>query len=269
MKSLRRTAVFAAALVAFAAAARGATETIEKAYSLQGVDRVRVENVNGRVDLTAWDRDYVRVTAVKSGTPSALENTLIRVTQPGAEIKIETVALRHEHLFSFLFGRNRLAKVEYQILLPATTVVRLETVNGSVDVDGRQAETRAETVNGSVHLRGIRGVVHAETVNGRISLEREGDAQDTFLETVNGSIEAEFPAVASIRYHLSSINGRLEAGDREARGHAFGGRKLEGEFNGGRFEVKAETVNGSVRIVLAGSPPAPEPAASTDHESRD
>jgi len=267
MKSLRRTAVFAAALVAFAAAARGATETFEKAYSLQGVDRVRVENVNGRVDLTAWDRDYVRVTAVKSGTPSALENTLIRVTQPGAEIKIETVALRHEHLFSFLFGRNRLAKVEYQIFLPATTAVRLETVNGSVDVDGRQAETRAETVNGSVHLRGIRGVVHAETVNGRISLEREGDAQDTFLETVNGSIEAEFPAVASIRYHLSSINGRLEAGDREARGHAFGGRKLEGEFNGGRFEVKAETVNGSVRIVLAGSPPASVPAPTASKNS--
>jgi hypothetical protein len=272
MKPLRRAALFAASLALFAAAAGAATETFEKAYSLEGVDRVKLENVNGRVDLTAWDRSYVRVSAVKSGTPAALENTIIRVTQPGSVIRIETVALRHEHLFSFLFGRSRLAKVEYQIQMPAATVADVETVNGSIHVDGRRAETRAQTVNGSLDLRHIQGTLRAETVNGRISLEREGDAGETSLETVNGSIEAEFPANASLRYRLSSINGRLEAGDREARGHAFGGRRLEGELNGGRAAVRAETVNGSIRIVLAGGAPAPAPApadAGASHDSSD
>lgn len=265
MKSLRRTSVLVA-ILAVAAAARGATETFEKAYSLQGVDRVRVENVNGRVDLSAWDRDYVRVTAVKSGTPSALENTVIRITQPGSEIRIETVALRRQHLFSFLFGRDRLAKVEYSVLLPATTAVRVETVNGSVHVDGRRGETRAETVNGSVDLRGIRGVVHAETVNGRISLTRE-DTEDTYLETVNGSIEAEFPGTASFRYRLSSVNGSMEVGERRSRAHAFGVKSFEGDINGGKSLVKAGTVNGSIRIVLAGG--APEPAPADPGASRD
>jgi hypothetical protein len=253
-----RTALFAAAL-AVATAAAAATETFEKAYSLQGVDRFRLENVNGPVELTAWDRDYVRVTAVKTGTTSALENTEIRVTQPGGEIRVETVPIHSPHFFSFLFGGNRIAKIEYRILLPATVPARVETVNGSVDVDGRRAETRVETVNGSLDLRGVSGVLHGETVNGRIRLERE-DCEDTYLETVNGSIEAEIPGTASFRYRLSSINGSMEVGERRSHAHAIGIKSFEGDVNGGKSLVKAGTVNGSIRINLKETPGAPAPA---------
>jgi hypothetical protein len=255
---------FAMALAAAASTAWAGSDTFEKAYSLDGVTRVRVENVNGSVELKTWDRNYIRVTAVKSGTTRALENTLVRVTQPGSEIRIETISLHPDHLFSFLFGGHRRAKVEYELLAPVGTPMRLETVNGAVRVEGRSGDLSAETVNGNVDLRDIRGgSVRAETVNGRITLAREAQAEETHLETVNGSIEASFPADSSIRYRLSSINGRLEAGDREARGHSFGGRKLEGEFNGGRAMVHAETVNGGIRIVLTGaSAPAPSPAAA-------
>jgi len=265
MNAIRRTALSALVFAAFSASAGAASETFEKAYSLDGVDRIRVENINGRVELTAWDRNYVRVTAVKSGSPSAMENTLIRITQPGSEIRVETVALHHEHLFSFLFGGSRLAKVEYAILLPAATPARVETVNGSVHVQGRRADTRAETVNGSLELRGIAGVLHAEAVNGRIALSRD-DSDDTYLETVNGSIEAELPGTASFRYRLSAVNGSMEVGERRSRSHAIGIKSFEGDVNGGKSLVKAGTVNGSIRIVLTESPGAPAPAV---HDAED
>jgi putative adhesin len=257
-----RKLVFAAVLAVAASAAWADSERFEKAYSLEGVSRIRLENVNGSVELRTWDRNYVRVSAVKSGTSWAMSNTTIRITQPGSEIRIETVGVRSQHLFSFLFGGHRIAKVEYELRAPAGTPVRLETVNGAVRVEGRRAEVHAETVNGSLDMREIRGPVHGETVNGRITIACEGEAEETHLETVNGSIEASFPAASSIRYRLSSVNGRLEAGDREARRHGFGGHKLEGEFNGGRAMVHAETVNGGIRIVLAGGP-SPAPAAAS------
>ena len=271
-KPLFRKLVLALVVASAASTARAESEKFEKAYSLDGVSRVRVENVNGTVEVRTWEKNYIRLTATKTGRRWALENTVIRVTQPGPEIRIQTIALHSPHLFSFLFGGHRLAKVEYELLAPAGTPLRLETVNGGVRVEGRRAELHAETVNGSVDLREIRGgPVSAETVNGRITLACESEAEDTRLETVNGSIEASFPAASSIRYHLSSINGRLEAGDRESRGHGFGGRKLEGEFNGGRTSVHAETVNGGIRILLTGGPaPAPSPAAvshAPDHGS--
>jgi len=263
-------AAAAAGVLAMPAPAAAADETFEKAYSLDGVERVRIENVNGSVELKTWDKPYVRLSAVKSGSPSALSNTVIRVTQPGSEIRVETIALRSQHFFSFLFGGSRVARVEYTLLAPATVPVRLETVNGSVRVDGRRAEVRAETVNGGLDLRDIQGPVNGETVNGRITLECVGSAEETHLETVNGSIEATYPAGASLRYRLSSINGRLEAGEREMRSRGFGGHKLEGEINGGRTLVHAETVNGGIRVTVTGAAtaaPAPVPESGDKHES--
>lgn len=265
-----RSALFGFLVAGAASVARAETENFEKAYSLQGIERVRVENVNGAVELRTWDRDYVRVTALKSGSALAISNTVIRVSQPGREIRIETVALHSPHLFSFIFGGHRLAKVEYELLAPAGLAVRLETVNGAVRVDGRRAELRAETVNGSLDLREIHGPVHAETVNGRISLSGDG-AEDTHLETVNGSIEASLPAASSFRYRLSSINGSMEVGERRSHAHAIGIKSFEGEINGGRSLVKAGTVNGGIHILLTGpapaaSSPAPAPRA---HDSDD
>jgi len=268
-----RAALAVAVVAGCASVALAETETFEKAFSLQGVERLRVENVNGAVELKTWDRDYVRVTAVKSGSSWALANTSIKVTQPGSEIRIETLTPHTRHFFSFLFGGHRTAKVEYELLAPARVAARLETVNGAVRVDGRRAELRAETVNGSLDLRDIHGPVHGETVNGRITLSAD-IAEDTRLETVNGSIQATFPAASSFRYDLSSMNGSMEVGDRRSHAHAIGIKSFEGEINGGRALLKAETVNGGIHIFLsgAGSPgattSAPAPVADS-HDSDD
>src|SRR6185369_3362709 len=174
-----RKLVLAVVLAAAASKARADSDRFEKAYSLDGVNRIRVENVNGSVELKTWDRNYVRVTALKSGTSWAMQNTLVQVTQPGPEIRVQTIAPHSRHLFSFLFGGHRVARVEYELLAPVGTPVTLETVNGSVG------------------LRDIRGgPVRAETVNGRITLACDSEIEGAHLETVNGSIEATFPAAA-------------------------------------------------------------------------
>jgi DUF4097 and DUF4098 domain-containing protein YvlB len=254
---LPRTLAIAAAFALCAAASPAATETFEKAYSLDGVSKVRVENVNGGITVRSWDRNYARVTATKTGSSAALENTLIRVTQPSGEIRIETISVRKHHLFFFLFSSQRLARVDYDLLLPAATPIKTETVNGSVSIVSRTGEIRAETVNGGIDMRGVDAEVRAETVNGRIFVSQQ-TSRETRLETVNGSIEVEFPADASLKYTLETINGSMEVGDRRSHGHGFGMKSFEGEVNGGRTLFKASSVNGSIRVRLEGTPALPE-----------
>jgi Toastrack DUF4097 len=258
-----------AALVAsiVATAASGATDTFEKAYSLDGVSRVRLENVNGGVSVRSWDRNYVRVTATKTGSPTSLEHTIIRVTQPGGQIRIETISTRKHHLFLFFFPSERLARVDYELLMPAATPIKLETVNGTISIGSRRGEIHAETVNGGIDMRGIDATVSAETVNGRIFLSQQS-SRETKLETVNGSIEAEFPSDASLRYDLQTINGAMEVGERQSRAHAIGIKSFEGEINGGRSRFKASTVNGSIRVRLEGGASARETAPREDHPDR-
>ena len=247
-----------------APALQAATETFEKAYSLEGVSRVRVENVNGAITVHSWDRNYVRVTATKNGSPASLEHTIIRVTQPGDEIRVETVSTRRHHLFFFVFSSERLARVEYELLRPATTPIKVESVNGSISIGPRKGDIRAETVNGGIEMRGVDAEVRAETVNGRIFVSQQ-TARETRLETVNGGIEAEFPSDASLRYQLETLNGSMEVGDRRSRGHAFGIKSFEGEINGGRALIKASSVNGSIHVRLeGGATPREVPSPATD-----
>jgi hypothetical protein len=248
----RKTAFLACIWTVWAAAAFGATETFEKAYSLDGVSRVRLENVNGAVRVLTWDRNYIRVTAVKTGSPATLEHTQIRATQPGDEIRIETISTRRHHFFFFFFDSERVAKVEYELLIPSATTLKVSTVNGTIRVAGRSGDTTAEAVNGRLDIADARGQIKAETVNGRIYVSFAGESRDARLETVNGSIDAEYPAGASLRYSLSTVNGAMEVGDRQSRAHALGVKSFEGEVNGGRALFKASTVNGAIHVSFSG-----------------
>ncbi len=240
--------LMAALLLIAARPAAAEEERWQQAYSLEGVHRVLVENVNGEIAARTWDRDYVRVSAVKSGLSFLLRNTLIRVTQRGDEIRVRTTPLRRHHLFSFFFGSNRLARVDYELLLPAATELRLVNVNGTVRAEARAGRLEAVTVNGRVEVEGAGGETEARTVNGKISYASGPVFHETRLATVNGRIEAQIPEGTAFRYRLETVNGHLEAGDREFRGRGFGGKELEGDFNGGSTLLRAGAVNGSISV---------------------
>ncbi len=104
MKS-RRAAVIALTLAAALTPAVWASqeEVFEKAFSMEGVSRVSLENVNGQINAQAWDKPYVKVRAVKTASSAEiLAETEIRVRKIGDEIKIETVTPRRRRLFGFL-----------------------------------------------------------------------------------------------------------------------------------------------------------------------
>jgi hypothetical protein len=236
-----------------AARSAGAREqTWEKAFSLAGVHSVRVENVNGTIRARNWDRDYVRVTAAESGRERSLENTEIRTSLEDGVIRIRTVSKHHRHFLFFFWNSDRLAKVEYDLLLPPRMDVALETVNGSVHADGLLGGVRATTVNGRVEADGVGGDFRAETVNGRIWARLSAEPTAVRMHSVNGEIEAEVPADSSFRYDLETVNGRLSVGTEASRTRGLGGNHLAGEVAGGRGEIRAKSVNGSIRISFAG-----------------
>ncbi len=152
-------------------------------------------------------------------------------------------------------------------MIPSATELKVSTVNGSVRVAGRSGETTAETVNGRLEIAEARGPVKGETVNGRIFVSFAGESRDAHLETVNGTIDAEYPAAASLHYSLSTVNGGIEAGDREAERHRWGaGHSLAGDFNGGRAQLKASTVNGAIHVSLSGHPASAEASDFPAHD---
>ncbi len=248
-----RRALFAlAALLTASVLSAAQEEVFEKAFSMEGVSRVSVQNVNGRIEAIAWDRPYLRVRAVKTAGGGEAEETLhlteIRVRKIGDEIRIETVNPRRHKLFGFLdFGWHN-ARVEYELHFPAATAARLETTNGQVQASGFDSSLACDVVNGSIELTGCGGPVRAATVNGGLRIAFRGPLKKSQLETVNGSVEVAFDRASSVRYDLQTVNGRIEGDiDLSVEGK-HGPKEARGSYNGGSESLHCETVNGSIRL---------------------
>lgn len=240
-------------LVAAAAAAAAADEQVfEKAYSMEGVSRVSVENVNGKIEAYAWDRPYLKVRAVKTARGGRAEETLrlteIRVRKSGDEIYLETVNPRRRRLFGFLDFGWRNAHVDYELHMPALAQARLETCNGKVLAIGLGNSIACDAVNGSIELRDVFGPVRATTVNGSVRIVFRGALKESHVETVNGSVDVAFDRGSSIRYTLETVNGRIEGDFDLAVQGKYGPKEARGTYNGGAETLRCETVNGSIRL---------------------
>lgn len=225
-----------------------ADEIFEKAFSMEGVSRVSVENVNGKIDAQAWEKPYLKIRAVKHGASETLKQTEIRVRKVGDEIRIETINPRRRRFMGFLDLGSRTVRVDYELQIPAGATTKLETCNGRVQASGFAGDFSSDSVNGSIELRDVDGPVKATTVNGSVRVAFRGPFKAAHLETVNGSVEVAFDAGSSVRYDLETINGRIEADfDLDVEGK-YGPKEAKGSYNGGAESLRCETVNGSIRL---------------------
>ena len=233
------------------AAAAKADEVFEKAFSMEGVSRVSIENVNGQIEAQAWDRPYLKLRAVKAGAnEDLLRQTEVRVRKTGDEIRIETVNPKRRRLFGFLDFGSQNVKVDYELWIPSSAETKLETCNGRVEASGFGGALACDSVNGSIELKDLSGPVKATTVNGSLRLAYRDVLKNTHLETVNGSIEVAFVKSSSFRYSLETINGRIEAEPDfglSVEGK-YGPKEAKGSYNGGTEPLHCETVNGSIRL---------------------
>jgi hypothetical protein len=249
------------ALLASGLKAEDATqERFEKRYDLAGVRKVRVQNVNGPIQIETGGEQLhvVAVKKVKSSSDSdLLRETEIRVTKSGSLIEVESILPKRGRLFQWsIFGRPSSADVAYQITLPAALALEAETVNGRLAATNRAGDLVLSTVNGGVRVEGHDGPLKVNTVNGSVEVSFAGPMRQTSLETVNGSVTVACARESSIRCTLQTTNGRIQSQFPEVTIEGkWGPKEARGAINGGRESLAVETVNGDVRLYVADAAP--------------
>lgn len=235
-------------------------ERFEKKYDLAGIRKVRVQNVNGVIQIeTGGDQLHVvAVKKVKSVSDSdLLKETEIRVTKSGSVIEVETILPKRGRFFQWsFFGRSSSADVAYQITLPASIALEAETVNGRVSAANRSGDLVLSTVNGGVRVDAHDGPLKVNTVNGSVEVSFAGQMRQASLETVNGSVTVTCARESSIRCTLQTTNGRIQSQFPEVTVEGkWGPKEARGAINGGRESLSVETVNGDVRLYVAEAAP--------------
>lgn len=246
-------------LLAGSPPARGAddtTERFEKVFELDGIQRIRVQNVNGAVHIESWERPTLSLVALKKAkgarADEAIRETEIRIRKSGNTLEIETILPKNTG-WSFLFWWSRPSvDVSYELKLPPAVPVQAETVNGRILAERRAGPLVLNTVNGSIRVSGQEGPIRANTVNGSVEVSFNGLLRKSDLETVNGSVTVTAARDSSIRYNLQTVNGRIrsEFAELSVEGK-WGPKEARGDVNGGREALSIETVNGEVRLQVA------------------
>ena len=249
LKELRLPLLAVAASTLFAAALARATvtETFAKTYPLASDGSIRLENVNGSIEITGWDKNEVSLEAeTRAKTDEDLKKVHLRI-----EDTPNTLSIKAEYeKKSGWFGGTVDASVHFKLMVPAgARLEKIESVNSDIMVAGIRGPVRLATVNGRVQATGLAADTKMESVNGRLDAEfaSVGAAGEVKLESVNGSVELVLPHDAGANLRTSTVNGGISV-EQAIKLSNSSHHNLAGQIGTGGPAVSIETVNGGIKI---------------------
>lgn len=266
-------ALLVLALGAHASEHRGAlTEEFHQSYSLAANGRVELDNINGPVHISSWDRNEVKVDAIKSAdTKERLDEAKIEIDSGKDYVSIRTRYPSHNQ--SWTWGsHNNPASVEYTLTVPrAAQLDEVKLINGSLDVSRISGEVRASCINGRLVAQNISGRARLSTINGRLDARfDEIPGSSIELQSVNGSVELTIPSDSKAEIEASTVSGGIDNDfGLHVNHHRFVGHDLRGELAGGGTRIELRNVNGRIEVHHAQDGRALSPVKDLSHRDLD
>ncbi len=230
------------------------TEKFEQSYPLNANGRVRVSNINGSITVDAWDKNEVKLEALKiADSKETLAEVEIKVDSRPDAFSVEANYdnwKNRGHKEDWKHGRR--IEVQFRLTVPRGAVLdEIETVNGSVTVADFVNYTKISAVNGSVRATNLRGTASLSTVNGEVAadFDRLESGRKISLNTVNGRVNLVIPSDSNATVKADSVNGNITNDfGLPVRKGKYVGRDLYGRIGSGDVQIRLNSVNGGLAI---------------------
>jgi DUF4097 and DUF4098 domain-containing protein YvlB len=224
------------------------TEKFTETLPLSATGSLRLENVNGDVDIEAWDKNEVSIEAEKSARhEDYLKQIEIRIDAKPDRIAIETFVPKNVRKWF----ENAQYSVRYRLRVPAgIRLEKIDVVNSDLNVTGVRGRVNLDTVNGSIDAKGLRADGEFDTVNGgiRASYDSLDGVKKIDLDTVNGSATIFLPANSSGHIVADSVNGSISC-DFPIKLEKSSRSYLRGKIGSGEGpSIRLDSVNGGLKI---------------------
>jgi len=227
------------------------TAEFHQTYPLAVDGRVSLSNINGPAHIVGWDRNEVKVDAIKyAHRQERLDEAKIIVDASSSRVSIRTEYPQRDHDWNRDRDDNP-ASVEYTITVPrGARLEKIELINGGLDIKGVTGEIEASCINGQLVASELGGRVELSTINGplKAQLDRVGSSPMQ-LSSINGSVSLTLPSDAQAELEASTVHGGIsnDFGLNVDR-HQWVGNDLHGKLGDGRTHIKLSNVNGPIHI---------------------
>ena len=266
-------ALLVLAVGAHASDHRGAlSEEFHQTYPINAEGRIELDNINGSVHISSWDRNEVKVDAVKhADTKERLDEAKIEIDAGKDYVSIQTKYPGQDHSWNWGSHDNP-ASVEYTLTVPRNVRLdEIKLINGSLDVTGMAGEVRASCINGRLEASDLSGRAELSTVNGRLVAKfGQLSGQSVELNSVNGSVDLTIPSDSSAEIEANTVSGGIDNDfGLRVNHHNFVGHDLRGELGSGGTRIKVSSVNGRVAIHHAQDGRSLSPVKDRSHSGDD
>lgn len=221
----------------------GSREEFQQSYALSPHGRVVIDNRYGDVRITGWDRDEVRIEAVKSAADAGqLDDARIVVDSTAERLSIRTQYAGAEP--------QEPASVEYRITVPRTANLDdVRLVNGALSLRGLAGSVKATSVNGSIKAEKLEGKADLATINGQVDagFDRICASQPISLRSVNGPIVLTIPSGSGAQLIAQNRSGDIQT-DLGGPAPQLTGHRLQTVLRGGGPSILLNNVNGGISI---------------------
>ena len=247
------------------------TEEFHQVYQISADGRIELDNINGPVHITSWDRNEVKLDAVKRAwTKERLDQARIEINASANSLSIRTQYPGHDNTWN---GRHDdPASVEYTLVVPRRARLdEIKLVNGSLDIQDVAGEVRASCVNGRLQARNLEGRTELNTVNGELDASMSQlPSSPLEFSAVNGGLRLTLPSDAKADLEANTVSGGISNDFGLPVSRKFVGVSLRGELGGGGTHVKLSNVNGHIEILHANDNRPLSPAKNLERKhSRD
>ena len=255
----------AIALACAALAPAWAATPIDQVRPLDPRGRVEIDNLKGRVEVRAWDRQEVRVTGslgdgveklVIDGDRDELrievkypnrsrntEPTMLVVQVPlRAELEIETVSADID-VHGVAPRELSLQSVSGDIVANgAPRRASVESVSGDVNLTFNSSEVEASTVSGDLVVAGrLTGEASVETVSGDLRFDSRGERLRKFSAgSVSGNIAARLALAEAGEIRMESVSGDLGLDVPKALSAEVSGESFSGDLSAPGAKIQRE-----------------------------
>jgi DUF4097 and DUF4098 domain-containing protein YvlB len=264
----------AALLVAGCKAGKRYESTVQRHWPAAGIDRLNIREVDGSVDVIAADVNDIALTAKIRSRGTAPNHKAENDGYFSTSIEGNTLEIGRKSTVrvGLPFFHTNDVRISYTLTVPRTVALEVKTVNGRIVSRGVDGESDFTSVNGRIDIETSgENELSATAVNGRVLARFNKTFQGAMLKTVNGRVQAILPPSASFVCDLTQVNGDFEASFPLSIRSNPGSRRVSGEVNGGKYELKITTVNGDIRVdngtgrtVPQAVPEPPEPPDAPD-----
>ncbi len=228
-----------------------AKKDFSQSYDFDSRGSIRVENVNGNIEIEGWDKQQISLEyTITADDEDDLERVDVEVDASSSRFTVDVEYRQKKSWFGW--GGGSSGQVEFRLKVPHQAVLKMiDSVNGNIAIEEVVGEIKAETVNGKIVIENAGNDVSTDTVNGdvKIVMDRFSGDQRIRAESVNGDIVVYLPENQGFRLTAETLNGDLsnDFGIEVDEGK-YVGADMDGSYKDGNARLNFDTVNGDIDV---------------------